>query len=298
MNQIMKELKTKFFYCLICFFFSCGIPNDTVVLDPPNAGNRIDLTRYIADYPNNNSSGQFYPSELKGFNFYYRFFNPNSSSDKNYIPTGSTLDGDLITRLTSLGESSLSLGSINTIGNNNNKKGYNGFFKFYSKSEYENAGVTLLIDNINLNKKITIKFDFNITDGMKTPSVEYEYYTSATDLEIKKINLYRCINSNIDVSTSHFRTFDEQAIGYQTTKRYSFLPSDVDLKGNNSTADKSNTLYYVGVWCVAQGLTSLLQQIVSEPLFLGMRSININWSSIDEDNVSFGDKNTYLNNFE
>lgn len=292
-----KNKKVPLFLTLL-LFFSCGIPNDTVVLDPPNIGDRIDLSRLIANFYNQNSEGQFYPTELKGFNFYYRFFNPNSSSDKSYIPASSSLDGDLIDTLTSLGESNLTLSTINTLASTDNKQGYNGFFKFFSKSEANAGSISLQIDSLNLNKKITINFNFNITDGLKTPYIEYDAYISATETERKKIYLYRNINSINELSKSRLRTFDESANGYITTHRYSFLPSDVDLKGNNSTSDKSNTHYYVGVWCVAQGLIQQLGNRVSTPLFLGMREVNINYSSIDEDDITFGDEQEYLSYFQ
>lgn len=293
------QIKSKIVLFTVFLFPSCGIPNDTVVLDPPNIGDRIDLSRLVATFQNQNSDGQFYPSELKGFNFYYRFFNPNSSSDKAYIPTGSSLNGDLIDTLTSLGESNLTLSTINSLASTDNKQqGYNGFFKFFSKSESTAGSISLQIDSLNLNKKIIINFNFNITDGLKTPYIEYDAYISASETEQRKVYLYRNINSVNEVSTLRFRTFDESANGYITTNRYSFLPSDVDLKGNNSTSDKSNTHYYVGVWCVAQGVTQELQNIVSTPLFLGMRDININYSSVDEDNVSFGTEEAYLRNFQ
>lgn len=290
------RIKSKIVLFTVFLFSSCGIPNDTVVLDPPNIGDRIDLSRLMATFQNQNSEGQFYPSELKGFNFYYRFFNPNSSADKAYIPASSSLDGDLIDTLTSLGESNLTLSTITSLASKDNKQGYNGFFKLFTKAESDDGSTSLLIDSLNLNKKITINFNFNITDGLKTPYVEYDAYVSATATERKKLYLYRKINFINDVSTLRLRTFDESANGYITTHRYSFLPSDVDLKGNNSTSDKSNTRYYVGIWCIAQGLTQSLESRISKPLFLGMREININYSSIDENNIKFEEE--YLNYFQ
>lgn len=294
----MRKTKSRV-VLLTCFLFlTCGIPNDTVVLDPPNIGDRMDLSRLIATFQNQNSEGQFYQNEFKGFNFYYRFFNPTSSLDKSYIPTGSSLDMNLIETLTSLGESNLTLSSINSLNDGTNTKGHNGFFKFFSKAEASSTSITLLIDSLNLNRKVTINFNFNITDGLKTPYIEYNAYNSATTTEKRTINLYRKINSSNDISKLRLRTFDESALGFKTTYRYSFLPSDVDLKGANSTSDKANTHYYIGVWCVAQGITTRNEIRVSIPLFLGMREININYSSIDEDNISFPDDKTYLNYFQ
>ena len=107
MKRLLRRNKTVVF--LFFILIACGIPNDTVVFDPPVVGNRIESGRLIGDFQNQNSEGQFYQPELKGFNFYYRFFNPNSTTDANYIPTSSTLDGDLIDRLTALGEQNLTL---------------------------------------------------------------------------------------------------------------------------------------------------------------------------------------------
>ena len=98
-------------------------------------------------------------------------------------------------------------------------------------------------------------------------------------------------------NTARLRTFDESATDYINTHRYSFLPSDKDLQGANSVADKSNTQYYIGIWCLAQGVTTQLETRVSEPSFLGMREINIEFASIDESaDVIFADN--YMNYFE
>ena len=169
MKRLSRRNKTVFSLFLV--FTACGIPNDTVVFDPPVVGNRIETGRLIGDFQNQNSEGQFYQPELKGFNFYYRFFNPNSTTDSNYIPTSSTLDGDLIDRLTILGESTLTTSAINTLATNTDTlSGYNGFFKFFSKND---GGITLIIDSLNLERNLTINFNFQLTDEMQSPYIEF-----------------------------------------------------------------------------------------------------------------------------
>ena len=293
MKRLLRRNKTVVF--LFFILVACGIPNDTVVFDPPVVGNRIETGRLIGDFQNQNSEGQFYQPELKGFNFYYRFFNPNSTTDANYIPTSSTLDGDLIDRLTALGEQNLTLSTVNTLANTDTLNGYNGFFKFFSKND---GGITLLIDTLNLEKRLTFSFNFQITDNeMDSPYIEYDAYISDTATEQRRIYLYRNIFSTTEPSTARLRTFDESATDYINTHRYSFLPSDKDLQGANSVADKSNTQYYIGIWCLAQGVTTQLETRVSEPSFLGMREINIEFASIDESaDVIFADN--YMNYFE
>lgn len=294
MKRLSRRNKTVFSLFLV--FTACGIPNDTVVFDPPVVGNRIETGRLIGDFQNQNSEGQFYQPELKGFNFYYRFFNPSSTTDSNYIPTSSTLDGDLIDRLTILGESTLTTSAINTLATNTGTlSGYNGFFKFFSKND---GGITLIIDSLNLERNLTINFNFQLTDEMQSPYIEYNAYISDSETETRRIYLYRNIFSIAEPSIARLRTFAESAVDFDTTRRYSFLPSDRDLQGNNSAPDKSNTRYYIGIWCVAQGVTSQRETRTSEPSFLGMREINIeSFTSFDEStDVVFSDN--YNNLFE
>ena len=293
MKRLSRRNKTVFSLFLV--FTACGIPNDTVVFDPPVVGNRIETGRLIGDFQNQNSEWQFYQPELKGFNFYYRFFNPNSTTDSNYIPTSSTLDGDLIDRLTALGEQNLTLSTVNTLANTDTLNGYNGFFKFFSKND---GGITLIIDSLNLERNLTIYFNFQLTDEMQSPYIEYNAYISDSETETRRIYLYRNIFSIAEPSTARLRTFAESAVDFETTRRYSFLPSDRDLQGNNSAPDKSNTRYYIGIWCVAQGTTSQMGTRTSEPSFLGMREINIeSFTSFDEStDVVFSDN--YNNLFE